>query len=145
MTKFLQAFLTGAFFTFLFDFTLFLGLKLNYIDAHGMKIYFNPFFVDNQNIWVFLILSLFIGWITIYRRSVKSAAIILTLFLLLSASALIPPIGTKIGDALFRQTNLEIAHPPHLYRGDILYSDRHQLFFYDTDLQKVITLPQEKK
>ena len=143
MIKLFQAFLTGMFFTFLFDFTLFLGLKLHYIDTFGIKVYFNPFFVDNQNIWLFLSLSIFIGWITIYQISAKSASIILALLFFLSASALIPSIGIKIGDALFRQSNLEIKIPPHTYRGDILYRDRHQLYFYDNDLQRLISLPKE--
>lgn len=145
MIKALQAFLTGLFFTFLFDFSLFLGLKLHYIDAHGMKIFFNPFFVDNQNLIVLLVLTLFIGWIAIYQRSLKTAIIVLTLLAFASTSALIPPIGSKFGDALFRQTNRQITIVPHTYRGDILYVDRQQLYFFDTDLQRLIILPKEKK
>jgi len=145
MTKAIQAFLTGVFFTFLLDFTLFLGLKLHYIDYNKIDVYFNPFFVDNQNIFLFLAFSLFIGWITIYRQSVKSAAILLALLFLFSASSLIPSFGMKIGNALFRQTNIEIKLPPHTYRGDIIYTDRHKLYFYDTDLQRLITLSKEKK
>jgi hypothetical protein len=145
MTKAFQAFLTGIFFTFILDFTLFLGLKLNYIDEHGIKTYFNPFFVDNQNLLLFLVFTLFIGWITIYLSSAKPAAIILGLLFVLSGSVVIPAIGSKLGDALFRQSNLEITIAPNTYRGDILYNDRHQIYFYDTDLQRLITLPKEKK
>lgn len=145
MIKALQAVLTGLFFTFIFDFSLFLGLKLHYIDAQGIKLYFNPFFVDNQNILIVVILTIFIGWITIYQRSVKSAIIVLSLLALSSVSALIPPIGGKMGDAIFRQTNQQITIAPHIYRGDIVYTDRHLIYFFDTDLQRIITLPKEKK
>ncbi|MBD3798907.1 hypothetical protein [Sulfuricurvum sp.] len=145
MIKALQAFLTGLFFTFLFDFSLFLGLKLHYIDAHGIKLFFNPFFADNQNVIVLLALTIFIGWITMYQRSIKTAIIVLSLFALISASALIPQIGSKFGDALFRKGNQQITIAPHTYRGDILYIDRQKLYFFDTDLQRLITLPKEKK
>lgn len=145
MIKLLQAFLTGLFFTFLFDFSLFLGLKLHYIDAHEIKLFFNPFFVDNQNVIVLLALTLFIGWITMYQRSIKTAVIVLSLLTLISVSTLIPPIGSKFGDALFRETNQQITISPHTYRGDILYIDRQKLYFFDTDLQRLITLPKEKK
>lgn len=145
MTKAIQAILTGVFFTFILDFILFLGLKLHYIDAYRLDVYFNPFFVDNQNAPLFILFSLFIGWITIYRKSVKSAAIVLSLLLLFSAAPLVPSAGMKIGNALFRQTNIEIKVPPYTYRGDIIYTDRSQLYFYDTDLQRLITLPKENK
>lgn len=145
MIKALQALLTGLFFTFLFDFSLFLGLKLHYIDAHGIKIFFNPFFVDNQNIVVLAVLTLFIGWIAIYQRSLKTALIVLTLLAVASVSSLVPPIGSKYGDALFRQPNQHINIAPHTYRGDILYVDRQKLYFFDTDLQRLITLPKDKK
>lgn len=145
MTKAIQAILTGVFFTFILDFILFLGLKLHYIDAYRLDVYFNPFFVDNQYAPLFVLLSLFIGWITIYRRSVKSAAIVLTLLFILSAASLIPSIGMKIGTALFRQANVTIKISPYTYHGDIVYTDRRQLYFYDTDLQRIITLPKENQ
>lgn len=145
MIKALQAFLTGLFFTIVFDFLLFLGIKLHYIDAHGIKVFFNPFFVDNQNFIAVLILTLFVGWITIYQRSLKTAVIVLSLLTLISVSALVPPIGSKFGDALFRQTNQQITIAPHTYQGDILYIDRQILYFFDTDLQRLITLPKEKQ
>ncbi|MDD5716739.1 MAG: hypothetical protein PHW64_02965 [Sulfuricurvum sp.] len=145
MIKMVQAFLTGVLFTLVFDFLFFLGLKLNYIDMHGIKLYFNPFFVDNQNIGIYLALSLIIGWLSTYLPNRKSASIFIVLLFILSLLPLIPSFGGKIGDILFRHKNLEISIPPHLFRGDTLYTDRHQLYFYDTDLNRLITLPKEKK
>ena len=52
MSKLVQAFLSGAFFTFFLDFFLFLGMKLNYIDYYKIDLYYNPFFADNQNILI---------------------------------------------------------------------------------------------
>lgn len=144
MIKMTQAFLTGLFFAFILDFILFLGLKLHYIDHHGIDVYFNTLFADNQNAPLFFGLVLLIGWIALYWKSKKASYGIIGFFFLIVSAVLIPPFGEKTGDMLFRKKHIEITRPPHVYRGDIVYTDRHKLYFYDTDLQRIITLPKEK-
>jgi len=54
MSKIVQMILSGMFFTFILDFFLFLGVKETYIDSHGIKLYYNILFADNQNIFIFI-------------------------------------------------------------------------------------------
>lgn len=145
MIKGIQAFLTGLFFVFILDFVLFLGLKLHYIDALNIDVYFNTFFADNQNPLLFFALTALIGWMSIYWKAVKAKIVLITLLFLVVSSVLIPSIGRTIGSTLFQKSDIKISIPPHLYRGDILYTDREQLYFYDTDLRRMITLPKEKE
>lgn len=145
MIKGIQAFLTGLFFTFILDFILFLGLKLHYIDALDIDVYFNTLFADHQNPLIFFAFTALIGWMGIYWKAGKAKIVLMTLLFVITSSALIPSIGRKIGYAFFQKSDIKISIPPHLYRGDILYTDRNQLYFYDTDLQRMITLPKEKQ
>jgi hypothetical protein len=76
MTKLFQAFLTGAFFTFILDFFLFLGMKLNYIDKHNIDLYYNIFFADNQNIFIYGFFTLLIGYLVIYVANTLSLIVV---------------------------------------------------------------------
>lgn len=145
MIKAAQAFLTGLFFAFILDFIFFLGIKLHYIDFLGIDLYFNTLFSDNQSPLIFFPLTALIGWLLIYWEAGRGKLIVSALLFATVSSALIPPIGYAIGNTLFRKTHVTLSIPPHTYRGDILYTDRDKLFYYDTDLQRMITLPKEKK
>ena len=144
MIKFVQAFLTGLFFTFILDFNLFLGIKLHYIDHHGIDVYYNTLFADNQNGLLFFALVAVLGWITMYWKWRKTAWGVMFVLFTGSFALMIPGVGLKAGELMFRKPNVQISLPPHVYRGDIVYTDRNQLYFYDTDLQRQIKLPKEK-
>ncbi|QOP46066.1 hypothetical protein [Sulfurimonas paralvinellae] len=139
MSKIVQMILSGIFFTFILDFFLFLGIKENYIDAHGIKLYYNILFADNQNIFVFIIFTLIIGYVVMYLSN-KTAIIIVSTLFLLSASTLIPPIGSFAGEILFMKKDITMRTDKFSYHGDILYSGRKKVTFYDHELKKVILL-----
>lgn len=144
MIKATQAFLTGLFFAFILDFTLFLGIKLHYIDRHGIDVYYNTLFADYQNPFVFFPIVLAIGWVTIYLRSTPLKLALMGMLFAAAFSTLVPMVGERCGEWMLRHNGIEIVIPPHTYRGDIVYTDRQKLYFYDTDLQRIITLPKEK-
>jgi len=139
MSKIFQMILTGIFFTFIFDFFLFLGIKENYINPNGIHLYYNILFVDNQNIFIFTFIALFVGYITIYISN-KIAIILTTLLFLCSSATLIPPVGKYIGELLFMQQNTALKTNKFSYYGDLLYKGRKNIYLYDYELKKVIIL-----
>lgn len=141
MIKAIQALLTGLLIVFVMDFLFFLGLQLHYLDSQGIKVYYNTLFADNQNPFVFFPLVFLTAWISNYWSYRKSALSLLGMLFLIALSPLLPSVGLYTGDALFRQKNITISVPPHVYKGDVIYTDRNQLYFYDTDLKRIITLP----
>lgn len=143
MTKIIQALLIGPFFTFVLYFFLFLGLKLHYIDPLGIKVYYNTLFADHQNLFIFAIMSIIGAVMAYWIRSRGVFLSILTLITLSVMSVLIPFIGNEAGRKMFLIPDRTITIGPHVYRGDILYIDRKEIYFYDTNLQKMITLPKE--
>ena len=140
MSKFLQAFLTGVFFTSIFDFLIILGLKLNYMDEKSLFIYYNEFFADNQNIYLFLSITILIGYLVIYVDNNKLSAFAVSLLLIISISTFIKPIGNALGDIIFLHKNVSYSDKKYTYTGDLLYHARESIFFYDYDLQKTILL-----
>lgn len=143
MIKVIQALLIGLFFTFTLDFFLFLGLKLHYIDPLGIKVYYNTLFADNQNSYLFGLITFLSAILAYFVRSTGFFLTILTFITLSVMSVLIPSIGKEVGVRMFTIPNQQITIDPHVYRGDILYIDRKEIYFYDTDLQRMITLPKE--
>lgn len=144
MSKVIQAFLTGAFITLIFDFFLFLGLKENYIDFYKVMLYYNIFFIDNQNIFFYILLSVFFGFIVVYLDANKLKLSILALFFLASFSTLIPFIGKALGEKLFMQKNQVFKFKRYTFTGDIYYIGRSDITFYDYELQKTILLKKEE-
>lgn len=144
MSKFIQAFLSGAFFTFFLDFFLFLGMKLSYIDYYEIKLYYNPFFADHQNIYIYLFFTLIFGLLITYIENTKLNLIIIGSLLALSLSTLIQPIGNKVASMIFMQKNITLRSDRFTYHGDIYYDGRTQISFYDYELKKILTLNKDK-
>ena len=139
MSKMVQALLSGMFITFLLDFFLFLGIFQNYIRVHEIDLYYNILFADNQNIILFLLFSLFLGYIVMYQN-MKLALTIVALLSVLSLSTLITPIGSSVAEMMLMKKNVQIKTGKYSYRGDILYDGRETITFYDYKYKKVFNL-----
>ncbi len=143
MSKIIQALLAGSLFTFICDFFLFLGIKLHYIDAYNIEVYYNILFADNQNFIIYTILSFFFGYVIIYINHKISIPLTLV-FALFTLSALIPIVGHAIGESLLMQKNVQLHDQHHTYVGDIYYNGRKTITFYDNEIKKVIILQKNK-
>ena len=144
MSKFFQALLTGIFFTFILDFFIFLGIKINYIDRYEIDLYYNILFADNQCSVLYVIFSALIGYVVIYVNNNKTSAIILGSLFSIAALTLIPPIGNSLGELLLMKKNVTLKDKIHTYTGDIFYDGRDEITFYDYELQKIITLDKNR-
>lgn len=140
MSKLFQAILTGIFFTFILDFTLFLGIFLNYINALNIELFYNILFADNQNIYIFLGFSGLIGYLIIYLNNKKVAISFMGLLFGLTLFSLIPSIGYNIGELFFMKKNVTFKDKKHRFIGDIYYDGRAKITFYDYELKKTILL-----
>ena len=140
MSKFVQAFLSGVFFTFFLDFFLFLGIKLNYIDFYNINLYYNILFADNQNIYIYLVFSAVFGFLITYVNNAKLSIIVIGGLFVLTLTTLIPQVGNKVGFMILATQNINLHDTRYTYQGDIYYDGRKQITFYDYGLKKIITL-----
>jgi len=140
MSKFVQAFLSGALFAFFLDFFLFLGIKLNYIDFYKIGLYYNILFADNQNLYVYLFFTTLFGFLITYVNNAKLSIIVIGGLLVLGLSTLIAPIGNYAGSLILKTKNVKLHDSRFIYTGDIYYDGRTQISFYDYELKKIITL-----
>ena len=144
MTKLFQAFLTGIFFTFILDFFIFLGIKLNYIDFYNIDLYYNILFADHQNIYLFSIFSIIIGYVVIYVDNNKISTVILGALFAVVSLGLIKPVGNSLGELMLMSKNITLQDSRHTYIGDIYYDGRKKITFYDYELKKVIILDKKR-
>ncbi|QOY54048.1 hypothetical protein HUE87_09170 [Candidatus Sulfurimonas marisnigri] len=140
MSKIVQALLTGIFFTFILDFFIFLGIKLNYIDFYEIDLYYNILFADNQNIYIFSFFSILIGFIITYINKNKITFSTLGLFFFFAMLTLIEPIGYSLGESMFMKKNSTLKDKKFTFYGDIYYEGRTKITFYDHELKKTILL-----
>jgi len=139
MSKIVQAFLSGIFFTFILDFFLFLGIQINYIDRYDINLYYNVLFADNQNIFLFSFFTLFIGYFIVYQ-SAKTSLIVIGTLCILSLATLIEPIGYIAGSNILMSKNVTLHTKRFSYTGDICYNGRKNISFYDYKLERIIAL-----
>jgi hypothetical protein len=143
MSKLVQAFLSGMFITFLLDFFLFLGIFQNYIRVHEIDLYYNILFADNQSLVLFLLFSIFLGYIFLYL-STKIALVTIGALALLSLSTLITPIGNSVAEVILMKKDVVLNMQKYSYQGDILYDGREYITFYDYRFKKVLELEKNK-
>ena len=144
MSKLFQAFLTGTFFTFILDFFLFLGVFENYIKLHEIGVYYNILFADHQNIFIFLFFIIIIGYLVIYVNNNKLSATFLGTLFFLVGLTLLPSIGQSVGETMLMKRDVTLTNTKHIFRGDIYYSGREKISFYDRDLDKIILLDKKE-
>ena len=143
MSKIFQALLSGVFFTFILDFFIILGVKLNYIEFYNIHVYYNILFADNQNIYLFLLFTFIIGYLVIYTKT-KITLISIGVMFILSFSTLLPPVGKAVGEMMLMKKNTIITTNKFSYHGNIYYNGRKTVTFYDDTLKKVIILNKNK-
>jgi len=140
MSKFVQAILSGIFFTFILDFFIFLGIKLNYIDFYQIDVYYNILFADHQNIFIFTIFSFILGAVVIYIKSNKVSIILIGVMFLLTLSTLFQSVGHFVGEKMLMKKNTTLKDSRYTYVGNIYYNGRKTITFYDYELKKIILL-----
>jgi len=140
MSRSILALFTGMIIVFIADFFLFLGMKNNYFDLLEIPIYYNTLFADNQNILLYFGLSLVVGFIIIFISNIKLTILVIVLFSIFSISALIPSIGYSYAKMMFMEKNITYHDLRHTFVGDVYYDGRKNIYFYDNDLQRIITL-----
>ncbi len=141
MSKLVLALLSGLFFTFILDFFLFLSFKLHYVDRYEIDLYYNILFADNQNMVIYLVFTIFLGYFTIYFKNMKITAIILgILFFAVIALNIIPSLGEYAAKTVLMKPDQRLFDGRHIYHGDIYYEGRNKIYMYDNDLRRIITI-----
>ena len=144
MNKLLLALLTGMLITFIADFFLFLGLKLNYFDFYEIEIYYNVLFADNQNFILYFFLSIIFGSVVIFIANNKLTLMMLSMVTLLAIAPLFSSVGKKLGSYMFMKKDKTYRDAKHTFVGDVYYDGRTTIHFYDKELNKMILLQKNK-
>lgn len=140
MIKVVQAFLSGIFFTFILDFFLFLGIKLHYINYYDIDVYYNILFADHQCLIIYLLITLLLGYLTIYYPRPKTTAVILAALFATVLLTLVPPIGRAVGSMILLKKDQTLHDARYSYYGDVYYDGRNSIYIYDNELQELLNL-----
>jgi len=144
MTRFVQAFLAGIFFTFILDFFLFLGIFLHYIGRYEIDVFYNILFADHQNLWYYLLCSALLGWLTIYYGRPRPVAAVLAALFGLVLLSLLPPVGEKLGAMMLMEKAQHLVVGKSVYKGDVYYRGREFVYIYDEMLAQMVKLPKSE-
>ena len=140
MSKLIQALLVGFLITLILDGIIFIGMHVNYINYYEIDLFYKPFFANNQNIYIFSLLSILFGFIITYINKDKLSAIIFSALFILSLTTLITPVGKSLGEVVFMTKDVTIQDSKYTYNGSIYYNGATQIIFFDTDVEKIILI-----
>jgi hypothetical protein len=74
----------------------------------------------------------------------KISAIFLGTLFFLVGLTLLPSIGQSAGEKILMKKDVTLKNSKHIFRGDIYYSGREKISFYDRDLDKIILLDKKE-
>jgi hypothetical protein len=141
MSKAVLALLAGMFFTFILDFFIFLSFKLHYIDRYEIDVYYNILFADNQNILIFFISSVILGYLVIYVENLKiPAAVLSLLFAAVLSLNLFSSLGESAAKMVLMSKEQRLFDGRHIYNGDIYYDGRNDIYMYDNEIGRLISI-----
>ena len=140
MSKLILALLTGMLITFIVDFFLFLGVKLNYFDFYEINIFYNVLFADNQNFLLFFGSSIVFGFILIFISNNKLTVALIIALTIIAIAPLFSNIGESLGKMMFMKKDVTYNEIKHSFHGDVYYDGRRTIHFYDNELQRIIIL-----
>ena len=144
MSKTIQALFTGMLVTFIVDFFLFLGIKINYFDFYEIEIFYNVLFADNQNFLIFFTSSIIIGFIIIFISNKKLTLVTLSILTIISIAPLFSTLGESLGKSMFMKKDISYRESKHNFHGDVYYDGRTTIHFYDDELKRIIILQKDK-
>jgi len=140
MSKLIQALLVGFLTTLILDGFVFIGMYVNYINYYEIDLFYKPFFANNQNIYIFSVVSLLLGFLVTYVNKDRLSTAVIGVLFILSLSTLSTPIGNSLGEMLFMKKNVTLKDNKYTYNGNIYYNGKTQITFFDTDVNKIITI-----
>jgi len=131
----------GLIFVSILDFLYFIGLKLNYFDLYKIDVYFNTLFVDNQNFYLLIPLSLVLGYLLMHSPFTKVFMKIYIVTILLFTTIVYEPIGKTLGELVFLKKDQHYKLGSTTFSGATLYEGRKSIYIYRKDVSKTIKLP----
>lgn len=130
MAKFLACLFFGLIFTLIPVAILLSGVMESYLKYHGIAVYFNPYFAYAINGWVFLGVSIVVGYLMLFSiGSTVFRALYIVIFLM-SISAYTPMIGQAWGVALFHKPEVELSlEGGKKVSAEVLYEGREAIYY----------------
>jgi len=143
MIRFIQALLSGLFFTLVYDFLLYIAIWIHYIKPQEIETFFNPFFWDNQNSIILVSSVVFLTLIIGYSSKIIQNTLLTLCLLIVFGADLYAPFGYYLGKILLEKQTQTLKDNRYTYHGNIIFNGRKSIYFYDTDVNQTFEI--EKK
>ena len=140
----LRIIFVGILITF-FLFSVFLvGIYSSYIKYFGINIFYNPFFAQSFNVYIFVALSLFFGIGFFLPYINKIIKIVYILALLGSMTMLIPSVGNSVGMMLLSKKDKVLIENKEVV-VKVLYDDGFYKVYLNPNAKDLDTLEKRKE
>ncbi len=146
MVRILSILFFGTLFWLLFSFIFYSGLFVNYIEANGIKVFFNQFFVDSQIWWLWIVGIVLYGAVFMTENKTKEKAVLYLLSFMIAALPWVPDFGQQIGMALFAKPHASYKFGKVLIKdATILYEGRRYDYVKIPGRQMTLRYPKSNR
>ena len=135
MSKFFTVIIFGAFFGIFPVILFYAGIFTNYLSHYEIKEYFNPFFINNLNLYFYFAFALFSGFAFLVDGN--ALRFIYLVFSIIMTLTFIPQIGIDIGNRIFFNPNAKIVINGKLEKINLIYKNKNTIY-YNTPTNKTI-------
>ena len=124
IARIVNIFILGSILLLIPDVLILAGVKINYLEAHDIHVYFNTFFVEHNNIYLFLIFAPLLGYFVFYDRFNHLFAIAYTVLVLMAFLVIgNEKVGLAVGEYLFFKPAEVVRYQDKEYGVSIYYGD----------------------
>lgn len=141
MNKIFSLVAFGALFAIFPLIIFYAGIFVNYFSYYEIKEFFNNFFMQNLNLYLYLIFGLFSGFAFIANTNFFRFLYLICLILM--SLTLIPNIGKIMGEKLFFK-NTRILINGQSQNINLIYKDKYKIYYNTKDDPKTIRLDIKK-
>lgn len=141
MNKIFSLVAFGALFAIFPLIIFYAGIFVNYFSYYEIKEFFNNFFMQNLNLYLYLIFGLFSGFAFIVNTNFFRFLYLICLILM--SLTLIPNIGKIMGEKLFFK-NTRILINGQSQNINLIYKDKYKIYYNTKDDPKTIRLDIKK-
>ena len=140
----LRIIFVGIIVTFFLFSVFFIGIYSSYIKYYGINLFYNPFFAQSLNLYVFIGLSLFFGIGFVLPYVGKIIKILYALMLIASMLMLIPFLGKSVGHMLLAKKDKVILEGKEIF-VEVLYNDGFYKVYMNPSTKDLDTLEKRKE
>lgn len=135
MSSFFTIVFFGMFFGIFPIILFYAGIFVTYLSHYNIKDYFNPFFIYNINLYLYILFAFFSGIAFFLKTNILRYLYLLVSVLMLFT--FITDIGVNVGHKILYKPNTRIINNDKIFIINVVYKNKNRIYYNTSDDPKI--------